>query len=303
MSSDKNAIFNSQKVKESWPVMVLAHNEEQHIVACLDSIFSGNQDCLLEVYVIANGCTDSTEQLVRQYQANNAQVHLVLIEMPDKCNAWNVFVHETIPTKAPDRSAYFFMDGDAQVVHGSFAAMVAGLRENKHAHAASAPPASGRSLARDRKTLLEERHLVANLYALRGSFVEALQAKKVRLPLGLEGDDGLIGALVKWDLDPARDHFDDFRIEPCKEAGFTFQSMSFLKAADWLSYWHRSVRYGRRRYEFTLLGKRLRDKGIDGLPEHINELYAGASNLQLMWDGFYTIPNWVALRQMRRYTG
>jgi glycosyltransferase involved in cell wall biosynthesis len=284
-----------------WPVMVLAHNEEKHIAACLDSLFNGEPDRRLEVYVMANGCTDRTETITRQYALKRPEVHLISIRMPDKCNAWNVFIHEVVPS-LPKHPLYFFMDGDARILPGSLTGLAEGLTNHPAANAASAPPASGRSIKEDRRILIEERHLVANLYALRGSFVDALQAKEVRLPLGLEGDDGLLGALIKWNLDPANNGFDEERIIPCAETGFVFDSVSILSAKNWLGYWRRLVRYGRRRYEFQLLGKRLRRLGLLGLPVHIAELYPESSHLGLIWNGAYTIPNWVALRTMRRHT-
>lgn len=283
-----------------WAVMVLAHNEERRIAACLDSLFDGEPGRGLEVFVMANGCTDRTEDVVREYAVRRPGVRLVSITMADKCNAWNVFVHETARTLAPDRDAYFFVDGDCRVAPGSLTRLTEGLRANPHAHAASAPPASGRSLQKDRRELLENRGLVANLYALRGSFVRTLRDRRVRLPLGLEGDDGLLGSLIKWDLDPAGRGFDDQRVEPCPEAGFVFDSMSIWDPAEWRGYWRRAVRYGRRRYEFRLLAPRLKRLGLQGLPTHISELYPESGNLQLMWDGLYTIPNWVALRMMRK---
>jgi hypothetical protein len=250
---------------------------------------------------MANGCTDRTEEIVREYATRQPGVRLVSIVMADKCNAWNMFVHETARTLAPDRDAYFFVDGDCRIVPGSLTQLSAGLRANPHAHATSAPPASGRSLEGDRKDLLENRGLVANLYALRGAFVQALRERRVRLPLGLEGDDGLLGALIKWDLDPANRGFDDRRIEPCRGAGFVFDSMSVWDLAEWRGYWRRAVRYGRRRYEFRLLAPRLKKLGLQGLPTHVSELYRDSGDLRLMWDGLYTIPNWVALRMLRKH--
>src|SRR5688572_6238820 len=49
------------------PIMVLAHNEERHIEACLKSIFAADPEVAFDVYVMANGCTDATEEIVRQY--------------------------------------------------------------------------------------------------------------------------------------------------------------------------------------------------------------------------------------------
>jgi glycosyltransferase involved in cell wall biosynthesis len=283
-----------------WSVMVLAHNEESHIAACLDSIFAADPDHPFDVFVMANGCTDRTEDIVRAYAHRQPGVRLISIVLGDKCNAWNVFIHETVPTQVPGREIYFFMDGDARAVRGSFSAMARALREHAHAHAASAVPGSGRNVARDRDEILAEHGLVANLYALRGSFVGRLRALSVRIPLKLEGDDGLIGALVKWDLDPKNNSFDHERIVPCADAAFEFEPMSLTRLVDWKLYWRRAVRYGRRRYEFQLLGRAMKARGLYALPADITELYKSSHELKLMWQGLYTVPNWVALREMRR---
>ena len=285
----------------SWAVMVLAHNEERHIEACLDSIFDAEPGRAFDIFVMANGCTDRTEALVAEYGRRRPGVHLVSIALGDKCNAWNVFIHETVPARAPGREIYFFMDGDARAVPGSFSAMARALETNLHATAASAVPGSGRNVARDRQELLDERGLVANLYSLRGSLVERLRQLSVRIPLKLEGDDGLIGALIKWDLDPKHNEFDHERIVPCADAAFEFEPMSLSRPADWKMYWKRAVRYGRRKYEFQLLGPELKARGLAGLPADITELYPRAASLRLQPAGIYTLPNWVALRQMRGY--
>lgn len=281
-----------------WPVMVLAHNEERHIDRCLDSIFAANPEAPLQVYVMANGCTDRTEDIVRQQAARDPRVHLVSIKLGDKCNAWNVFIHETVPAACRGNDIYFFMDGDAQVTSGSFSAMERLLRQDQNANAVGAPPASGRNMAHDREELLRDRGLVANLYALRGSFVDRCRDIGVRLPLKLEGDDGLIGALVRWDLNP-KNPMDPRHIAPCPEAGFIFESFNLLLPSHWRAYWKRMVRYGRRRYEFSLLGPRLKAGGIVAMPADIREVYVGAKGLSLQWDGLYTVTNWFALREMR----
>jgi glycosyltransferase involved in cell wall biosynthesis len=278
--------------------MVLAHNEEKVISACLDSLYSAEPGRRFAIFVMANGCRDGTEAIVRAYAEHHEGVHLVSIALGDKNNAWNVFVHEVVPTTFPDSEMYFFMDGDARATFSALSELAAGLRHHPQAHAAAALPASGRSMQRDREEMLRDHGLVANLYALRGSFVEKLVARGVKLPLNLEGDDGLLGALVKWDLDPTKP-WDNDRIVPCPKAGFEFESASWTNPAHWRTYWRRAVRYGRRRYEFELLGKVLKSKGITALPTDITKLYCLSSELSLHWSGLYTIPNWVALRQLR----
>jgi len=282
-----------------WPVMVLAHNEEERIVACLDSLFAGESDRDVDVYVMANGCTDRTEALVAKYAEKRPSVRLVSIELGDKCNAWNVFIHETVPARCPDRDVYFFMDGDARIAPGALTVLARALHDDPYAHAASAVPGSGRSMQKDSADILQQRGLVANLYALRGTFLDRLRALQVRLPLNLEGDDGLLGALIKWDLDPTG-QWDDRRIHPCAEAKFYFDSVQIRNLEEWPKVWRRLVRYGRRHYEFELLGPLLRKGGLKAMPADIQSIYGQAERLKLEWRGIYTPCFAVALRQMRK---
>src|SRR5687767_4916774 len=147
-----------------WPVMVLAHNEERHIVACLDSIYAADPGRKFDVFIMANGCTDRTEAIVEEYARTQPGLHLIRIVLGDKCNAWNVFVHDTVPAHCPGREIYFFVNGDVRVARASFTAMARALREDPYPHAASAVPASGRNAAQGRRKLLEEHGLMGNLY-------------------------------------------------------------------------------------------------------------------------------------------
>jgi glycosyltransferase involved in cell wall biosynthesis len=286
--------------KLAWPVMVLAYNEAENIVACLDSIYQAEPGRRFSIFVMANGCTDDTERIVNEYAEAHDGVHLVSIAMGDRCNAWNVFVHETAPAHVPGAEAYFFMDGDCRACPGSFSELAKGLAQNPEANAAGAPPMCGRDREKDTREILDDHCIVANLYALSGRFVRRIQATGVRLPLGLDAaDDGLIGALAKWDLDP-RGEWSNARIVPCAKAGFTFDSLSPKKLRDWGKYWRRLVLYGRRHYDNELLRPRLKKEGIGGMPKRISDLYADAKKLRLHWQGIYTIPNFVALKRIQR---
>lgn len=284
---------------DMYPVMVLAHNEEGQIRQCLDSIYASEPGAKFHIFVMANGCTDKTEQIVQSYAQEHPEVELVSIAMPDKCNAWNVFIHETAKT-IPQQPIYYFMDGDARVGRGSLSAMAQELTTKVEAVASAAVPGSGRSMKRDRQAMLSEGHLVANLYALRGDFVRRLQELGVRLPLGLEGDDGLIGALSKWNLNPQGDWRDD-RIAVCERAEFLFDSLSWAKLAHWRGYYKRLVRYARRPYEFELIGRELRRQGLKGLPVKVSDLYHASVSCRFRWNGLLSPLSWVALKRMQRY--
>src|SRR5262249_5530323 len=149
------------KIHGAWPVMVLAHNEAKRIVPCLDSIFAADSDRKFNVFVMANGCTDATEDIVREYGKTRAGVNVVSIKVGDYCNAWNVFIHHIIPEYAPDSEVYFFMDGDCRAAPNSFSVLAKALADNPEANAAGSIPMSGRSQAHDAKVMMELRTFYA----------------------------------------------------------------------------------------------------------------------------------------------
>jgi hypothetical protein len=53
--------------KQLWLVAVFAHNEELQIVACLESIAKASTTHLVHAYILANGCNDRTETIVRDF--------------------------------------------------------------------------------------------------------------------------------------------------------------------------------------------------------------------------------------------
>ena len=283
----------------AFHIMVLAHNEEDRIQDCLDSIYAAEPSSRFRIFVMANGCTDGTEQIVRAYALARPEVELVSIAMPDKCNAWNVFIHETARALSY-QSIYYFMDGDARVGRGALSALAQELDDKPNAVAAAAVPGSGRSMKQDRPKMLSEGHLVANLYALRGDFVRRLQELDVRLPIGLEGDDGLIGALSKWNLNPQGEWRDD-RIAACERAEFFFESLSWMNSKDWRTYYKRLMRYARRPYEFELIGSELRKHGIKGLPVKVTDIYHNSLSCRFRWNGIWSPLSWVALKKMQRH--
>jgi len=68
---------------------------------------------------------------------------VVSIKMPDYCNAWNVFIHETAPKYVPGSDIYFFADGDCRICPGSMSTMANALVEHAEANAVGAIPMSG----------------------------------------------------------------------------------------------------------------------------------------------------------------
>jgi glycosyltransferase involved in cell wall biosynthesis len=278
-------------------VGIFAHNEEQHIISCLNSLSPDLQNRGTKIFVLANGCTDNTEAIVIAYAESHPYVHLTRIPLGDKANAWNHFVHAIRPSS----KMIFFMDGDVEVLPGALSALAEQLSAHPYANAISALPATGRS-GRTRLGEGETEHGIwGGLYCLRGSFITRLQEMNIRIPVGLVGDDGLIGALVMWDLETRRP-WDRRRIAANlnPNARFRFTPLSPLNPRHVRLYYRRLIRYSIRRYQNKMIGWVLKEGGIGSMPAHVVELYKkypDACRLELR--GASTWFDWLALRQMR----
>ncbi|MDP1680588.1 MAG: glycosyltransferase family A protein [Burkholderiales bacterium] len=281
--------------EKAWPVAVFAHNEERGIIACLDSVLQAATHPI-ECYVLANACTDGTEALVAKYREDHPNVQLVSIRLGDKANAWNVFVHDAAPAGA---EYYFFVDGDVRASAAAIDALAAALVDAPQANGASALPYSGRNVKQFRGDMLREKGLAGNLYALRGSFMERLRAQHICMPVGVIGEDALVGAMLKWDLS-GDTRWDNNRIAMAEKAGFEFDPMQMTRLSNWKKYFRRRVRYSLREFQNRILGPSIKEKGFTGLPACATDLYkAHPAELVLRWRGVDTFFDWLALREIR----
>jgi glycosyltransferase involved in cell wall biosynthesis len=281
---------------KSYAAAVFAHNEEKNLIACLESIDGSELANDLDVFVLANGCTDGTEELVRRYARLHDNVHLVEIQKGDKANAWNFFVHECIP----NADTYFFIDGDVRVDQGALKLLSIALNNNPSAHIASAVPGSGRSREIQTRELIETSGVHGNLYAIRGSFLNEIRKRNVRLPIGFVREDGLIGALAKWDLAPNKDSWNQERIVPVIEARFLFNSMHVLNVHDIFKYLKRRFRYSIGHFETAMLRIQLKRFGLPGIPTDVEELYSMVEVPRLQWRGLNTLFDWAAIRKIKQ---
>ncbi len=252
-----------------WAIAVFAHNEELTITSSLESIRSADGAALVHAYVLINGCTDQTERVVREFAVENDWVRPLSIEIGDKANAWNVFVHQVTESY----STYFFLDGDVEMEVGALNALHQAMVTSPTANAAAAIPSSGRNREQLIRYVTESRLILGNLYALRGEFVQHIRREGVRIPIGYIGDDGIVTSLVKWDLDPTGE-FRHERVVPCVNARFKYRSLSPLSLRDLRLYWRRRVRYSQRHYQHELLVPILTTSGIRAMPKSVADLYS-----------------------------
>ncbi len=243
-------------------VAVLAHNEERRIGTCLASLPLGDPG--VAVHVVVNGSSDRTAMIARGFPVN---VH-EWVE-GGKARSWNRFILDTPGIAA---ETYVFVDGDAELVPGSVAALVAALAANPQANAASGLPVNGRRAEAYRREMIEDHGLFGDLYALRGSFVTRMRAAGVRFPEDLVGDDGLIGALAKTGL-ANEDDWQESRVVICQPAGFLCEPTRLLSVASLRVQYRRMINYSVRHFQNLIISDIMRGPGAAGLPVRLAGLY------------------------------
>ena len=75
---------------------MFAYNEQDNIETSITSVFNSTDEKLNCFHIIANGCSDNTVAVANEVKQklNFDQLTIHEIELGDKCNAWNTYVHE-----------------------------------------------------------------------------------------------------------------------------------------------------------------------------------------------------------------
>ena len=100
------------------PIVIAAHNEEKVIERSICSALEQKtpDDVVTQIIIVANGCEDRTEEIVRNLQ--NDQVTLLSMTDKGKTKAINHFIEwfDNIPQKDSRPSYAVFLDADCQFV-------------------------------------------------------------------------------------------------------------------------------------------------------------------------------------------
>jgi len=289
--------------RPSWSLAVFAHNESGRIGAALQSIVQAAAGVDVEVWVLANGCTDATSDEVRACAAVLPDLWLAEIDVADKANAWNVYVHELItPERAGRIETYFFMDGDVRLEPDALGRLAAALSTVPSAKAAGGMPATGRDRDSWRARMVKNGVLAGNLYALRATFLDRVRQRGIRMPVGLIGEDLFVSWLVATELGQSSGLEDGPQCIFSPEAEFSFRSLSPMRPDDYRTYARRKWRYVCRALQLEMLLTVLRARGIAAMPSHVHELYAtGPLPSRLRWVGLDTPLRLLAVLWIRSF--
>jgi glycosyltransferase involved in cell wall biosynthesis len=251
-----------------YAVAVFAHNEEYKILSTLNSIINQEDAQNFVCFILNNGSRDRTKEIILDFIKDDDRFQLVQIDLGDKSNAWNYYVYHI----APQAEIFFFMDGDVTITPDAFLRITEQMNRSANTMAIGTFQLNGRN-AEDYRALWSQQPGVSGaLYALRPSIIETVRALSIRLPIGLVGDDSLVGVLVATDF--GRDsEWAMGRIEMCDAAGFYCNPLNPFRLADLRLQYRRMIRYSLRRYQNLIIKKILENEDATCIPATATQLY------------------------------
>ncbi len=221
----------------TYAICMFAYNEAKHIRESVYSVLENIDDAAQQLTVIANGCTDDTVAILHHVAVTEPLLKVVELEIGDKCNAWNEYVHSL----APEADTHFFVDADVRFTDNVFPILHAQLHQTT-AHAVAGVPVSGRNQAYYESLVVERSCFFGNLYGLTGSFIQMVRAKQFYMPVGLNWIDSFLTKAVNTDIQ-FLDHNLHERVTYLLGHGYYFASLSPWRWDDLLLYKNRIARY------------------------------------------------------------
>lgn len=277
----------------SLSVCIFARNEARLLPRCIGALDAAASGAGFRGHILVNGCNDDTADVAKSLAA--ADTRLTVHELPvgDKANAWNEYVHRI----AGDAPVHVFLDGDITPSAGALSALATALDAAPRAYGAAALPISGRSRRQWAARLFHNHYLSGNLYALSGDAIGEFRRRKIRLPFGAKGEDGVITYLLLTNFAGGRGDHHHERIVVAENATFEFDSLS-LNWRDLKIYRRRLKRYSERHFQKQILYRLLKDDGAGAMPESIYEIYT-AESLAGLHPRHDPINFWIDLATLR----
>lgn len=220
---------------------MFAYNEQNNIASSIVSIYKNSDEKLNIFFLIANGCTDNTVQIAEKEKARLgfSSMQVVSLDVGDKCNAWNHYVHNLSGTA----KTHFFVDADVKFSENCFPKMHTALQNSEEQTVTIAGmPLTGRNIQYYRSLVIEHSCFFGNLYGLKDNFIKRIQKADFHLPKGLNWIDSFLTKAVNTDL-----NFFNYNLKKrviyLEDVGYYFDSLSPLRFDDIRLYVNRIARY------------------------------------------------------------
>lgn len=218
----------------AWSIAVLASREDPtELMATINAlVLAAHKPSVIDVLINGNAELAETVSaaIARQEKSSShPQVRVWFLTLGDKANTWNRYTHD-IWTGG---ELTFFVDGYVRVFPDALDRLQAELDSSPEALAGTGVPSTGRSATDWQKNAELENGLHGNLFAFRKSVMLEFRQRRIKLPLGLYGYDGLLGALIAFGLDPAHQEWDpNTRILVCKDVTWTHKEKKWWCLSD-----------------------------------------------------------------------
>ena len=282
-------------MKNKYSVVVFAYNVSAHIASCIERIFENPID--VDVYIIANGCSDSTEQIVKGLQAEHNNLHLVSLPIADKASAWNYYIYNV----ANNAAVHFFVDGDITIEKNALSSIINTINRNPSVNIVGGVPIVGRDKDGWIQRMKVYGRVSGGLYALQNDFIEKIRHHHVKLPIGFVGDDFLVSSLAKNMLDFRGFNSASPRLIIDSSAGFSFQQISYMRMSDYYLYLRRLIRYKIRDYQLLMLINSFVKHNATEIPISVYELYDNSvDTVNYYWRGRTTLIDWIAVFMIKK---
>lgn len=204
---------SSSSLSPVWGIAIFAARESAATVQA--SIAAAEAAALpgARIDVLVNGNRALLEQVVadcrqRDRDTRNVRIQIWFIPLGDKANAWNQYFHHIWSGEA----LAFFIDGYVQVHADALALLGHAVMAQDSVLGGTGVPTVGRSAAQLRHNLLKNGGIHGNLCCVKGSVIERMRARDIRLPVGLYRTDSLVETFLVYDLDPVSHAWDDGRV-------------------------------------------------------------------------------------------
>lgn len=191
-----------------WSVAIFAARETpSELLATIDSIICAASDrTVIDIMVNGNPLLASeTARLIHGMPllSNAPCLRVWSIFLGGKAHAWNQYVQHVWP----GTDLAFFVDGYVRPQPDAFQLLATGMTAAPRSLAGTGVPASGRSALDMRDQMEREGGLHGNCFAIKQAVMNDFRDRNFRLPLGLYGFDSLLGAVLAFGLDPAKNQW------------------------------------------------------------------------------------------------
>jgi hypothetical protein len=255
-------------------ICVVAHNEQDHIIGCLESIEKSAQHAQVNeycVHIINNGSSDNTQQLSDHFCQDKKHWYAHEVSKGDKSNAWNLGVYQYATADV----LTVYIDGDCKISLGTLKAFIDAHSNRPNAYIyAAIPITQGNTTEQTIKNTLAGTALSGNLFALSEVFIKTVREKSFKLPVGLIGDDSLLAWVSSHNFKLSNGVIPGFLIG-IENAQFEYHRLTPTSWSNIKLYFRRLQRYSLRHIQQNCIRSFLdENNNFELLPDNIESLYS-----------------------------